>query len=184
MAKHVKFLIVIFLMILLELRVNAKEYEAPLYERYADEVTNAFLKEVYNKYGFECEATGGRMPHDVEEISVSLCANQTATVEQARELEIKLTERFAQIINAHEKIRPFLREYPFPSNRARVTISFRVSKKKKESFKDDEVFLVFQAKKRIYYQACNYENPYLLKDINDESYEEALKIVQIKKEKK
>ncbi len=180
MAKHAKSFIVIFLMILLELKVNAKEYEAPLYEQYADEVTNAFLKEVYRKYGFECEATGGSMPHDVEEISVSLFANQTATVEQARELEIKLTERFAQIINAHEKIRPFLREYPFPSSRARVSISFRASKKKKEAFKDDEVFHVFQAKKQIYYQARNYENPYLLNDIKDEPYEEALKIVKKK----
>ena len=73
-------------------------------------MTSTFLKEMYKEYGLECGASGGRMPYDVEEISVSLVANHSATVEQARELEIKTTERFAQIINAHEKIRPFLRK--------------------------------------------------------------------------
>ncbi len=181
MMKHFC-LLVLLLFFVIELQVNAKEYEPPLYVQYVDEVTNTFLKEVYKKYGFECGATGGGMPHDVEKISVSLDANQTATVEQARELEINLTERFAQIINAHEKIRPFLREYPFPAGRVSVMISFRVSKKKKESFKDDEVELVFQAKNRIFYQAYNYEKPYLGIDIKDEPYEEALKIVQGKQE--
>ena len=83
-------------------------------------------------------------------------------LKQARELEIKLTERFAQIINAHEKIRPFLREYPFPAGRVSVMISFKFQKRRRKSFKDDEVFHVFQAKNQIFYQAHNYENPYLL----------------------
>jgi hypothetical protein len=139
---------------------------------------------MYKEHGLECGASGGRMPYDVEEISVSLAANHTATVEQARELVIKTTERFAQIINAHEKIRPFLREYPFPSNRVDVSISFRDPKRKKPSGLYMEVTYVLQARNRIYYQTDDPQNPYVGKDIKDEPYEEALKIVQSKDAKK
>ncbi len=168
-------------MVLLGLNMHGKEYEPPIYIRYVDEVTETFLKEVYKKYGFECEATGGGMPHDVEEIEVSLDANQTATIEEARELEIKLTERFAQIINAHEKIRPFLREYPFPAGRVSVMISFKIPKKAK--MVDDNVAFVFQAKNKIFYRGLNPDNQYVPKRLKDEPYEEALRIVQNKKEK-
>ena len=113
-------IVLMLLFAFIEMKVNAKEYKSPIYTQYVAEVTSAFLKEIYNEYGFRCGATGGRMPYDVEEILVTLHANQNATVEQARELEVKLTERFVQIINAHEKIRPFLKEYPFPSSRRKL----------------------------------------------------------------
>ncbi len=178
MSKRVSFFTLVILMMLVGFKANAEDEKSAVYTKYVAEVTSAFLKEVYQEYGFRCGGSGGSMPYDVEKISVSLDANQSATVDQARELVVKLTERFVQIINAHEKIRPFLREYPFPSSRARVMISFSVSKKKINPSSDNEVELVFHAKKRIYYQAHNYDNPFLGKDIKDEPYEEALKIVK------
>ena len=178
MLKRVSFFAAVVLMLFMGVKVNGKEDESPVYTRYVAEVTSAFLKEMYKEYGLECEASGGEMPYDVEEISVQLAAYRGATVEQARELEVKTTERFAQIINAHEKIRPFLREYPFPSRRASVSISFRNPKKKKTPSTDNDVEFVFQVRNRIFYQAKNPNNPYLGKNIKDEPYEEALKIVQ------
>ena len=159
--------------------MRAEKYESPIYTQYVAEVTSSFLKEMYKQFGLECEASGGSMPYDVEEISVQLVSNQSATVEEAREWEIKTTERFAQIINAHEKIRPFLREYPFPSSRVDVSISFEPSKKKKKSLPPDaNVAFVFQGRNGIYYKAEDPNNPYVYKDIKDEPYAEALKIVQ------
>jgi hypothetical protein len=164
-------------MIFTELKVTANQYKSPIYTQYVAEVTSTFLKEIYKEYGFRSGGSGGSMPYDVEEIEVSFDSNQSATVEQARELEIKLTERFVQIINGHEKIRPFLREYPFPSSRVRVDISFTIPSKTKLPI-DNSVLLVFQAKNRIFYRAINPDNQYVLKPIMDEPYEEALKIVQ------
>ena len=178
MLRRVSLFAVFVLMLSMGLQVNGKEDESPAYTQYVAEVTTAFLKEMYKEYGFECGASGGRMPYDVEEISVGLVAHWSATVEEARELEIKTTERFVQIINAHEKIKPFLRESPFPSSRARVAISFEKPRKKKTLATDDDVVHVFQAKNRIFYRAINPDNPYVRKPIKDEPYEEALKIVQ------
>jgi len=83
MLKRVSFFAAIVLMLCMGLKVNGKEDESPVYTRYVAEVTSAFLKEMYKEYGFECGASGGRMPYDVEEISVKLVAYQSATVEQA-----------------------------------------------------------------------------------------------------
>jgi hypothetical protein len=177
-ALRISFFVAIFLMMSVGLRVDAKEGGSPAYLRYVSEVISAFEKEMYRDYGLKCKGTGGRMPHDVEKITVNLFIYQNATVEQARELEVRAIERFAQIINAHEKIRPFLREYPFPSNRIDVSISFDKPKKKKTSSLEDDVAFVFQAKGKIFYRAYNPENPYLFQPIKDEPYEEALKIVQ------
>ncbi len=183
MFRYFKSYVLSVLMMIIGFTLDAKEDESddsPIYTQYVAEVTSAFLKEVYKIYGFECEASGGEMPRDVEAISVSLVANRRATVELARELEVNLTERFVEIINAHEKIRPFLREYPFPSSRARVSISFRDSKKTFSLSNKNNVIYVLHARNRIFYQAENPDNPYVYKDIKDEPYEEAKRIVQSK----
>jgi hypothetical protein len=184
MIKQINFFVVIALTLFAGLKVSAKEYESSLYLQYVAEVTSSFLKEMYKKHGFECGASGGEMPYDVEVISVKLVTYHSATIEQAREWEIKTTERFAQIINAHEKIRPFLREHPFPSNRAKVSISFDKPKKKKNSSTDPNVELVFQARGKIFYCARKADNQYLFDDLHVEPYEEALKIVQSNAAKK
>jgi hypothetical protein len=160
-------------------KVNAEEEdESPIYTQYVGEVTSTFLKQVYKEFGIECGGSGGSMPYDVEEISVQLSAYRSATVEEARELEVMLTEKFVQIINAHEKLRPFLREYPFPSGRARIALSFEKPRKKKSATPEEDVAFVFQARNKIFYRAENPENPYVYKPIKDEPYEEARKIVQ------
>jgi hypothetical protein len=64
----------------------------------------------------------------------------------------------------------------FPASRADVSISFR--KRGKHTLAANEVKFVCHAKNRVFYQAENPENPYVYKDIKDEPYEEALKIVQ------
>jgi len=163
-------------MMLASLNLHGKEEnDHPLYTQYASEVTSTFLKEMCRDYGLECEWSGGRMPHDIEEISVGLFAYRTVTVKQARELEVKATERFAQIINAHPQIRPFLREYPFPASRARVSIAF--GKEKGTPYTDNNISFVCHAKNRLCYLAHNPKNPYVGKKVKEEPYEEALKIV-------
>jgi hypothetical protein len=178
MLKRLNFFAIVILMITMGLRVNGKEHESPVYTQYVAEVISSFVKEMYKEYGFESGASGGEMPYDVEEISVSLTAYRSATIEQARELEVNATEKFVEIVNAHKKIRPFLREYPFPPSRASISISFRDPKKVKTSSISNDVLFVFQTRNRIFYRAKNPDNLYVPKPIGDEPYEEARKIVR------
>jgi cytochrome c556 len=177
MLKGINFFLIVVLVILIGLKVSGKEkYKSPDYTQYVAEVICQFTKEMYKEYGFECGASGGEMPYDVETILVQLVAYQSATIEQARELEVKATERFKQIINAHEKIRPFLREYPFPANRAHVTLSFR--EKGKRFSTHSEVEFICHARNKLHYLGHDPEHPHVGKLIKEEPYEGALKIVQ------
>ncbi len=182
MVARVSFFVIVVLTLFIGVKVSAKKMsvdeddDSPIYTQYVAEVTSAFIKEMYKEYGFECGASGGAMPYDVEEILVQLVAYRSATIDQARELEVNATERFAQIINAHEKLRPFLREYPFPASRACVTISFREKGKRFSAY--SEVEFICHAKNKLYYLAHDPDHPYVGKDIKNEPYEEARAIVQ------
>jgi hypothetical protein len=175
MVKHVKFYI-LAIFILLGFILDAKEDESPAYTRYVAEITRAFSKQIKKEFGFECIGNGGCMPRDVEEILIKFAAYQRANIEQARELEVKITEKFVKMINAHEKIRPFLRETPFPSSRTHVGISFY--KRDNTPYMDGSVAYVSHVNSKIFYAAENPDNPFIFKDLKDEPYEEALKIVQ------
>ena len=117
------------------------------------------------------------MPHDIQKISLRFNAYQRATVEQARELIVIITERFIELINAHEKIRPYLREYPVTQRTGDIVISFCM--RNNHSYTDGSVSHVFQGKK-IFYEKEDSTNPTGLTTIHEESYEKALEIVRNK----
>ncbi len=144
------------------------------YEVYVNQVLREFALEMKKEYGLICIGDSSRMPYEVSEIEVLFIAQRSATVEEARELEVKTTERFIEVINAHEKIRPFLEEYPFGSNRAKVSISFA---KEDGNYPDEGVSVVRQTKGNVCYRVKAPDSP-LFESLGEEPYEEALKIVQ------
>ncbi|MBY0528635.1 MAG: hypothetical protein K2P51_00405 [Rhabdochlamydiaceae bacterium] len=174
--KNIRNLIIIFITALNN--ASAIKNEKDDYTLYANEIIHSFAKQIKKEFGFNCEASGGSMPYDVEEISIKFSTNRQVSIDEARELEVKITEKLVEFINAHEKIRPFLREYPFPANRADVMIRFY--KTKNFNLSNNNVELVFQAKNKIFYQAKKLNNPHLYDTLKEEPYEEALKIVQNK----
>jgi hypothetical protein len=144
------------------------------YEVYVNQVLREFALEMKKEYGLTCIGDRSRMPYEVSEIEVLFIAKRNATIEEARELEIKTTERFVEVINAHEKIRPFLEEYPFGANRAKVSISF---KKENGRYADEGVSVVRQCRGNVCYRVKVPDSP-LFESMGEEPYEEALKIVR------
>src|SRR3989304_10206716 len=124
MEKHIKFIAFIFLILCMSCQKTQTEDDSPEYIVFAHEILNTLAHEMEKEYGLHCIGNGGGMPHDVEELSVNFIAYQRASIDEARELEVKVTERFLEIINSHKNIRPFLREYPFTVHRAEVSIAF------------------------------------------------------------
>ncbi len=175
MQAFVRILKAILLIFSFGVSLNAQEHESPEYVYYVNEIFRSFSKQVKQEFGLDCQSTGGSMPYDVQEISMSFDSDLIATLQEARELEVKITEKFIKVINAHEKIRPFLREFPFPPNRATIMIAFQRPKKINSN---NHVELVFQVKNRIFYESKKTSPPYTYEIIKEEPYEEALKIVQ------
>jgi hypothetical protein len=155
-------------------KINDKQAS---YTPYVNEIVRTFAKEMKKELALQCIGDGGSMPYDVEEITVLFVSFQKVTVDKARELEIAAIEKLTNIINKNEKIRPYLREYPFPKNRADVRITFLTEKG--EYFDKNFVTFVFQTKNQIFYETRNLqEDKFVL--LHKESLEEAIKIVERK----
>jgi len=175
MLKRVKILFVLMAILLGGSCMNARECQ---YEQYVNEIVRSFAEEMKKEFDLNCTGDGGRMSKDVEEIEIIFKTNRQATIVEARELEVLITEKFVKAINAHEKIKPFLREFPFPASRAIVSISF--DPLNNMQYPDGNVSHVFQGRGDIVYYAATdpfvgYSNR---RPLIEEPYDEALKIVK------
>lgn len=154
-----------------------KKSDSQDYLKYVDEIIKSFADEMKVQFNLQCDGSGGNMPRDVETLTVSFSMNRRGTIEESRELEVHVAEKFLLAINTNEKIRPFLREYPFTIERIQVGISFCNSCN--EFFADGTIAYLSLIKGRIFYRIYD---PFkqLLVEFFDEPYEEAQKIVQTK----
>jgi hypothetical protein len=173
------------------------------YLKYEDEIVKQFKKEMRKKYKLECWADGGSMPDKVRSIRVYFNFPEKANVEQARKLEVIALERLSELINSHEKIRPYLAEYPFTTERLHLMISFEDENGRNR--RDGSVCMVQQARNKLIYKTAVMKKEFwpgtvdardpknIIKHpdrevwverfeyIHEEPYEEALRIVQEKK---
>jgi hypothetical protein len=149
MIRCVKTLVLLIAIFFIGSPLNAKESKSPEYIKYVDEIVSSFVKDMEKKYKLHCYGSGGSMPNDVEKINVLFISRQKSTVDDARKMEVTAIQELLQRINNHEKIKPYLREYPFDTNRVGVSISFRT--KTDEYPLDGSIASVFIAKNKIFY---------------------------------
>ena len=166
----------VFLLVLFSMRCVMSMNSNEDYETYANQVVKTFAQEMKNKYGLICIGDGGRMPHDIEKISVEFIAYKKGAIDEARKLEVAAIESLKNLINSDEKIRPFLREFPFTVPRIEVAISFR-KRKDNDVYDDGSVARVTKIRNKLHYCA-NDSSKGLYVPLFEESYPEALKKVQ------
>ena len=131
--------------------LNAKEKPIDAYGKYVSEIVRDFAQDMKSKYDIHCIGSGGSMHKDIEKIQIIFHAKRTASIDEARKIEVDAIEQLLVMINNHEKIRPYLREYPFDSSRVGVSISFYT--KNNERPLDGSVSHVTMARQKIFYDA-------------------------------
>jgi hypothetical protein len=142
----------------------------PVYVHYAHEIMDSFAEEMHQEFGLVCTGKGGAMARgDVEEMALSFIAYREASVREAGDLEVMVTERFLQKINQDERIKPFLHTHPFKADRAEVSISFESPDGHPQR---RGVSYVSQYRNKIHYRK---KNPLKkgLENLGDQPYEEA-----------
>ena len=149
------------------------------YVAFADQAEKQFIREVKREYGFRCGGSGGSMPYDVEALSIDLIVYRSVTLEEARELGVKLIRKYVDIVNAHEKVRPYLREYPFKASRVNLSLSFY--EKNNQPQLGGSIYHLFQARNTLFYDRYDAESESLV-EVHQEPYDEAEEIVDEKKE--
>ncbi len=155
--------------------MHAATSQAPDYSVYVKEIINSFAEEMNREFGLVCVGDGRKMPRDVEEIDIKFKAYRRATTEEARAFQVIVTQKLLEKINAHEKIRPYLREFPFKSERVSVTISFSMPNGLRYS--DGSVALVQPARNKIFYCTTDPFTKKLI-DLLEEPYAEAEQFVK------
>jgi hypothetical protein len=148
------------------------------YLKYVNEVMREFEKIAYKEFGICGAGSGGQMPFDVVSIRAILDINKKGTVEESRELMVKLKQILREVINSHEKIRPYLRQYPIDLKNVDVSFSFHYLNRNKELDCKNVDYVFMGNENKIYY--CYFDNSNKSKHLLVEPYEEAVKIVRAK----
>jgi len=142
----------------------------PVYCKYVDDISNAFLAASRDKYGLTCSGRGGALMDRVNVVFLGLDSKESDyDVERARRLIVDCSEDYLKRINSSEKVRQYLSHYPFSSNGLNFRISFH---------NPDEraIRLIILTKGKICYSAYNEDKSDLI-DQHVETYEEAREIV-------
>jgi hypothetical protein len=167
-----------------ERRIPFEEDENPReFDPYFAEIRDAFVAEMEQEHRITCSQMSFSPREKIDEFNFSFQVWQRATVEEARVWMVFATEKLLQKINAHEKIRPYLREYPFPPGRALIDMRFYNSFNQRPA--DGSVSMAFHVGSKATTEWGNYlfytfDEAFfgLSKKEVGEPYEEALKIVQ------
>ena len=151
-------------------------------EKCVHEIINDFEHWAFAKYGLSISGFGASMVDDIKEIEIDFGVIGKTTIDEAREMFISLNEKLTEMVNNHQKIHPYLREYPFA--RTRVDISIDFCDKYGINNTDGSTSSVFLGTEdKIFYSS--YKSPSSKSEIIlKEPYSDALKIVTSKKEEK
>ena len=169
MKGHVKLFIFLFFILIVGPKLNAKEAKKSDYLKYVHEIVDDFVKQMGKKHQLYCYGSGGSMPTDVQTIEVLFISYKKSTVEDARKMEVDAIEELLKRINAHTKIRPYLREYPFGPDRVDVSISFRTESD--DYPLDGSVAFVSLGRNKIYYKSAEIrvQKPIPLSYVNEKN---------------
>ena len=148
--------------------------EDPIYCHYSHAITDKYCAEMAKNYKLYCYGYGGKFLKRVDQIDLSFNTVQNLNVAQARKLIIKCSEELLKRINADNDIKPYLSHYPFTEKGISLGVSFDQEDQKRVSSKF--VAMVFTVDGNIYYSSYNH-NKKKFQDVHEETYQEALKIV-------
>lgn len=140
----------------------------------ATSISSSIVKDLKTHLHLDSEQASGYWARHISQIELSFRSRRRATVQEARELIVRATERVLVALNSNELIRPYLAAYPFPSERIAISIRFDSGV---EYYSGDSVSDVFSTSRGMlhYYRSSdkNIETTHLF----EEPYAEALRIV-------
>ncbi len=90
-----------------------------------DQLFESIMMSLYKEHGLYVVYLGGKMTKGIEEIGAKLRFYEPVTIEKARHLEFLVINQLLSSVNQNEILRKYLREYPFPPNRVKISIEFK-----------------------------------------------------------
>lgn len=179
---HVPILIILMFMLSGCVLSLLNSYEEPEQAKFVGEILDKASKKLRSKYDMRPIGTGIGMPDGVVTM-LALSFEKTGPLsrEEGRKIIVDCVQDILQIINTHEKIRPYLKNYPFSATDVEVRI-FLEDKFRNDIF-DPNYGVISSINASIDYKYTSAENPNKYMKVEKEKFEEALKMVQDKNKK-
>lgn len=141
-------------------------------------IMNSYAAKQKKERNLRLSCIGGSWPTDIHVLDVDFDTNLYVDVPQARKLIVPCIKEFLDQINSDKQIRPYLHDYPSTVKNIGLGISFS-NKKTGRCITYPYIAYVFTLKGKIYYNYYSNSEAWTpLEDAHEESYEEALRIVQ------
>ena len=150
----------------------------PKYVHLADNIINKTANELKKEKRLHLIGHGGSMMYDVKKLGISFVSIDEITIEEGRKLIQYCAQKLLSNINSNKQIRPYLNTVPFEVKDIDVAISFR----ERDTEKNYSIDFISMHYGKIIYDISDKEE--VLKTIHEETYEEALKIVESEKSNK
>jgi len=147
------------------------------YGKISDDIMFQTAKQLKKEKCLHFAGYGGARMYDVEKLNLSLDYYESLNIEQARKLIVYCANKFLDNINNSEKVRPYLRNYPFTSKN--ITLAIFIEDEK-NSIGSTNITTVAISRGKIDYYIDTFK-PDLMKVTHTETFEEALEIVNNEK---
>jgi len=148
--------------------------QEPDYEKIADKITVKTAKKLEKEKGLIPVGTGGRMMNDIQMMMIGFNYYHVVDIDTARHLLVDSVEEYLSAINTSEEVRPYLHNYPFTAQNVEIDIYFYGPDRHKVPAGEIKIATANQGQ-LVYY--IDYPEKYTIKDIYEETYEDALKAV-------
>lgn len=153
------------------------ESDSQDYEKIADKITEKTAKKLKDEKGLVLVGIGGQMMNDIQKMMMGFNFYKVVDMDTARQLLVDSVEEYLSDINANNKIRPYLHNYPFTPQNVEIVIYFYNpdgSKVPNGKLKIAEA----SRDKIIYYVDC--PEKHAIKVLHEETYQEAVEIIRLK----
>lgn len=149
-------------------------YQSPRYVKLAHEITEKTAKKLKEQKGLSLAGTGGQMMNDIQMMMMGFNFYKVVDIETARQLLTDSVQEYLSAINSNEKIRPYLHNYPFTPKNVEIVIYFYNPDRSKVP--NGKINIAEASRDEIIYY-IDYPEKHTIKTIHEETYEEALKLV-------
>ena len=145
-----------------------------IYCKYVDEITKPFIDRVYQEQNFRLVGGGGSFIHNVKLISLSFDkAIDDVEVSESRVWLVNCVEEMLKAVNEKKELHPYLDHFPFTNKGIKLSLMFNYNYTKNNR----AVAHVLNYDGKVYYSYYDPEEDQL-KDLHQETYEEAVRIVR------
>ena len=143
--------------------------------QFADDVMHSYSKKMKKEKDLDAFGMGGELMTNVKSFSLTYVSERKVNIVEARFLIVECIEDLLKDINDYKEIRPYLNDYPFTAKNLEFGIMFM--KSNGDFIQDNYLSDVSLSQGNVYY-GIQPPNVNILKDIYEETYEEALRIVR------